>query len=371
MKVERDDKCSCGNEKNYKGCFMNKEQKPSFILTKEVYERDFLPVYNLEKCVPKTFIEFEVALPFHIPMYTSRTVTLCSEQGYFSFRFDTVTTNESYKYPAGGELPILKVHKTKMHMMVAIDLEYETFLDDTERYYNDYFDLLLVELNKIVLGYMIAKKDDDCHYLTKEMFPATILVRSTNIETWGNDMGLFMLHIYVPIEKEPLTDEDVQEVMRVQSAVIWDLNPFVSSEQFIYMAKRYFKQGFYLEAVNHAQTSVEIMIRTLFEELLKNEGKSDKEIDQKLEETAFMSIIKNKMPSYLGGSWDVTKDATVVGRWYKNTYVLRNKATHRGRIPIFQEADEAIFDAVEFRKFIVERIKANKKKYPKLNEYFL
>ncbi|MBC8587750.1 hypothetical protein [Paratissierella segnis] len=350
---------------------MNKEQESSFILTKEVYERDFLPVYNLEKCRPKTFIEFEVALPFHIPMCIGRTVTLGSEQGYFSFRFDMVTTNKSYMYSLGEELPTLKVHKTKIHMMAAVDLEYETFVNDRERYNNDYFDLLLAELNNIVLSYMIAMKDDDCHYLTKEMLPATILVKSTNIETWENDMGLFMLHMHIPIEKEPLIEEDVQEVMRLQSVVVWDLNPFVSSEGFIYMAKRYFKQGFYLEAVNHAQTSVEILIRTLFEQLLKDEGKSDKEIEQKLEDTAFMPIIKNMMPSFLGGSWDVTKDATVVGKWYKNTYTLRNKATHRGRIPSFQEVDEAIFGAIEFRKFIVQRIKANKKKYPKLNEYFL
>lgn len=84
-----------------------------------------------------------------------------------------------------------------------------------------------------------------------------------------------------------------------------------------------------------------------------------------------MAIIKKILPGYLGGSWDVTKDTTVVGKWYKNTYELRNKATHRGKIPNFQEVDEAIFDAVEFRKFVVERIKANKNKYVKLNEYFL
>jgi hypothetical protein len=371
VKVGRNNKCPCGSGNKYKNCCMNKEQKLSFILTKEVYERDFLPVYNLEKCKPKTFLEFEVVLPFHIPMYISKTVTLGSEQGYFGFRFDMVTTNESYKYPLGKELPISKIHKTKMHMMVAIDLEYGTFLEDTEWYYNGYFDMLLEELNKIVLSYMIAKKDDDCHYVTKEMLPASILVRSTNIETWENNMGVFMLHIHVPIEKEPLSEEEIGEVMRMQSMVLWNLNPFVSGEQFAYMARRYFKQGFYLEAVNYVQTSVEVLIRTLLEELLRGEGKSDKEIEEKLEDTAFMAIIKKELSSYLGGSWDVTKDTTVVGRWYKNTYQLRNKATHRGRIPTFQEADEAIFDATEFKVFVIERIKANKNKYPKLNEYFV
>lgn len=349
---------------------MNKDQKSSFILTKEIYERDFLPVYNLEKCKPKSLIGFEVVLPFHIPMYIGKTITIEFEQEYFSFRFDMVTTNESYKYSLGEELPILKVHKTKMYMMVAVGLEYEAFLEDTEQHYNKYFDLLLEELNKIVLSYMIAKKDDDCHYLTKEMLPASILVRLTNLETWEKNVSLFMLHMHVPVEKEPLSEEEVQEVVRMQSVVLWDLNPFVSGEQFVYTAKRYLKQGFYLEAINYAQTSVEVLIRMLFAELLRGEGKSDKEIEEKLEETTFMSMIKKMLPIYLGGSWDVTKDTTKVGKWYKNTYKLRNKAIHRGRIPTFQEVNQAISDAIEFRQFVVERINANKKKYPKLNEYF-
>ncbi|SEW00163.1 hypothetical protein [[Clostridium] fimetarium] len=368
MKVESNDKYSSGNEKESS---MNKGQKSSFKLTKEVYEKDFIPVYNLEECRPKTFIEFEVVLSFHIPMYTSRTVTLQSEQEYFSFRFDMVTTNESYKYLIGEELQILNVHKTKMLMMVAVELEYETILQDTERYYNDYFDLLLGNLNQIVLNYMIVKKDDDCHYLTKEMLPAVILVRSTNLETWENQKGLFMIHTHLPVEKELLSAKEVQEVMKMQLVVSWNLNPFLRGEQFVYTARRYFKQGFYLEAVNAIQTSVEVLIRTLFEELLRSEGKLDKEIEEQLEDTAFMAIIKKILSSYLGGSWDVTKDKTAVGKWYKNTYVLRNKATHSGRIPTFQEVDEAIYDALEFRKFIVERIKANYKKYPKLKEYII
>lgn len=371
MKVGRNEICSYSSGKNYKDCRTNKEQKASFILTKEVYERDFLPLYILEECSPKTFIEFEVVLPFHIPMYISETVTLSIEQGYFSFRFDMVKTNVSCKYPIDEELPTLNVYKTKMIMMAAVDLEYETCLEDKQQYYNEYFDLMLKELNKIVLSYMISKKDEDCHYLTKEMLPVSIPVRSTNLETWEYDISVFMLHMHLPIEKKPLSEEEFQEVMRIHSLVSWDLNPFVSGEQFVYTARRYFKQGFYLEAVNFIQTSVEVLIRKLFEELLRNEGKSDEEIDERLEKTTFIALIKSILPSYLGGNWDVTKDTTVVGKWYKNTYKLRNKATHRGRIPSFQEVEEAIFDALEFRKFVIKRIKANKKKYPKLNEYFI
>ena len=349
---------------------MNKEQKSSLVLTKEMYERNFLPVYKVEKLSPKTFIQFEVVLPFHIPMDIDKAITLNSDHGYFSFSFDVVSTNESYRYLLGEDIPVLMIQKTKIYIMVAVGIEYKAFLKDSEQYNNEYFDLLLEELNKIVLSYTIAKKDEDCHYITKEMLPASILVRITNLETWESNVGIFILHMHVPVEKEQLSEKDVQELVRIQSLLIWGLNTFLNGEQFAYTAKRYFKQGFYLEAVNFAQTSVEVLLRTLFEELLRVDGLSEQEIEEKLEDTSFMSITKKILPNYTGGSWDVTQDITIVGKWYKNTYKLRNKAIHMGRIPTFQEADQAILDAIEFRKFVIRRIKANQQKYPKLNEYF-
>lgn len=373
LKTGRNDTCPCGSGKKYKHCCLDKKKdvdKP-FILTKEVYETDFLPAFRIERTLPKSFIEYEIVLPFHIPFHISRTITLSFENEFLSFRFDMVTTNESYKYPFEGDMPILNVHKTKMLMMAATEIEYEKLIDDKETYWNKYFDLLLEELNKIIISYMTTKKDVDCHYVTKEMLQASILVRMTNLDTWENDMGLFMLHMNVPYEKDPLSDKEIEEIIRLYGIVSYDLNPFADGEQFALSARRYFKQGFYLEAVIYAQTSVEVLIRTLFQELLKTDGASEDEIKDSLESTSFMAIIKKKLPAYLGGCWDVTKSDSEVGKWYENTYELRNRATHRGRIPSFREADSAICDAIEFRKFVVDRVKANKKKYPQLDEFFV
>ncbi|WP_271853139.1 SEC-C domain-containing protein [Planococcus maritimus] len=371
MGTGRNERCPCGSGKKYKNCCLNKKDMSSMILTKEVYEKDFLPVYNLELCEPKTFIEFEVVLPFHIPMYISKTITMGIEQGYLSFRFDMVTTNESYKYPLGKNLPVFNIHKTKMLMMVAIDLNYKEILKNKEDYYNTYFDILLSELNKLVLSYMVSSKDEDCHYLTKEMLQSTVLVRSTNLETWENELSLFLLHTHIPFEKNPLTNNEFDDFIRLQTVVLWNKNPFVMGEQHVLSAKRYFKQGFYMEAINHAQISVEVLVRTLFEELLKNDGMTDDKVKEILENTSFMAMIKKKMSAYLGGNWDVTQNNTETGRWYKNTYELRNRAIHRGRIPTFEEVDEAIHDAIEFRQYIVRRVKENKKKYPKISEFFI
>ena len=164
MKTGRNERCPCGSGKKFKNCCLKKEKDIPFILTKEVYEAELLPAYRIEGTPPKSFIEYEVVLPFHIPFHISKTITLAFESEFVSFRFDMVTTNEAYKYPLGIDVPILNVHKTKMLMMIATKREYEKLVDDKENYWNYYFDLLLEELNKVILSYLTAKKDVDCHY---------------------------------------------------------------------------------------------------------------------------------------------------------------------------------------------------------------
>ncbi len=368
----RNEKGPCGSNEIKKSYGMDEEQaaKTPFILTNEVYERDFLPYYNLEFCKPETFLEFEIVLPFHIPMYISKTITIASDEGYLSFRFDMVTTNDSYRYSIEGEIPLLKVHKTKMLMMAAVDIEYSSFISNKEKYYNQYFDMLLEELNKIVTSYTTSKKDFDCHYITKEMLQSAVLVRSTDIKTWNNDTGLFMLHLNAPFEKEPLNDKDIQDLMRIHAILLSEVNPFATGERYVLFAKRYLSHGFYHEAVIYSQISVEVFIRTLFKELLREEGKTHSEIEEINSNTPFMTVIKRELSSRLGGSWDVNNETTYVSKWHKNTYELRNRATHSGRIPTFHEANEAVFYAVDFRRFVLSRVKANKKKYPIINKYF-
>ena len=50
MRTGRNDPCPCGSGKKYKYCCLNKKDKSPMILTKEVYEKDFISVYNLELC---------------------------------------------------------------------------------------------------------------------------------------------------------------------------------------------------------------------------------------------------------------------------------------------------------------------------------
>ncbi|MDE1550068.1 hypothetical protein, partial [Jeotgalibaca caeni] len=326
----------------------------------------------LQNTFVNTFLEFEVVLPFYIPLGLGKTITLGSDEGFYSYRFDEVIVNTSFKYPFEKPAEMLDVQKTKLIMMVAIRLSYKDFLKEAEFYYNYYFDKLIDNLNTIVISYMIATKDDESHYLTKEMLPSHVVVSTTDLNTWESNRGLFLLHENVPYKKGLLTEEEIREIIRMQVVATYELNPFVTGEKYVLFAKRYMKQGFYQEAVLYAQVSVEVFIRQLFKELLiEADNKLDEEVTQILEDTSFMSIIKSKLPHYLGGNWNIKNETTAVGKWYKNTYLLRNRAIHVGKIPDFSESSEALHDAIEFRQFVLERVVANKRKYPTLRNYFI
>lgn len=136
-------------------------------------------------------------------------------------------------------------------------------------------------------------------------------------------------------------------------------------------AERYFKSGYYHEAVIYAQISVEVFIRQVYIELLKEADQmTSEEVINVLEETPFMSIIKKKLHNYLGGNWDIKDYNTDISKWHEKTYTLRNQSIHIGRIPSLSETAEAIEAAINFRLFVLERIRDNQRKYPKLATYF-
>lgn len=84
-------------------------------------------------------------------------------------------------------------------------------------------------------------------------------------------------------------------------------------------------EGFYDEAVISIQTSIEILIRIIYREVLICSGTSELDIEKILEDESFMSVVKKQLAKYIGGVWDITREETPIGKWYNNTYKIRNK----------------------------------------------
>ena len=70
------------------------------------------------------------------------------------------------------------------------------------------------------------------------------------------------------------------------------------------------------------------------------------------------------------GLGTITREDTEVGKWYKDTYVLRNRVVHSGYMPIFNETKNAISHAIELKQHVMKLLRTKVVKYPKINSYF-
>ena len=112
-------------------------------------------------------------------------------------------------------------------------------------------------------------------------------------------------------------------------------------------------------------------IRNLFGYFIvfENQLSSQNEIEEKIENTAFITMVKTEIPKRLGGSWDFTRNNTPIYNWYEYTYMLRNKIVHGSRRIEYKGADDSIKYANEFLSWINSLIKQKKKQYIDLYEF--
>ena len=373
--VSRNEPCSCGSGLKFKKCCRNKKEGEIklFELDRIGYERDFLPMYDSNSNL-KTMLIVELVLPFYIPLAEGKTVTVEVGNEYYSFQFNMVTNQENHRYfLEDKENIILERQYSKVVMFAATPLEYDEILKEEKDYYSLYFDSLIHVLNGVITSYMISQQDSECHYLTREMLSVAVPISVINLDSaeWEVNFNLLILHSFAPYQKNILNANELEKFLNHQSIVFSDINPFVAGEQHYHFSRRYLKNGFYHEALIYIQISLEVFIRKVYEELLREKNdKSEAEIFEIIEDTSFMSIIK-KINQYLGGNWDIKNDKTPSGNWYIKTYKLRNKAVHAGYIPSFEEVELAITSSISFKKFILDRVKQNKNQYPNLNKYLL
>lgn len=364
MKIGRNNPCPCGSGKKYKKCCLNKEK--NFLIGEDLFYNKIMPLYKDLKFDINRFLEFEISLPFQLAL---------EDRSLFSFKKENCILHYLYKthervevIVEHGDLPVKKYYTS---VIVAIGYNFDEYKDDTnEAIQNKLFDYSLEELNKQIIAYSICTKDDRCFRLSKEMIFPVILMNLVNLEVIENEMSIFMLHMDIPYKKETLKNEDVYDCLRIYNVYNEKSNPLIHSESYVLKARRKFREGFYDEAVISIQTNMEILIRIIYREVLICSGISEIDIEKRLEDESFMSIVKKQLAKYIGGTWDVTRQETPICNWYNDTYKMRNKIVHGGYFPTFKETDIAISAAMEFREYIFKRVREKKKIYSKLNEYF-
>lgn len=363
MKTGRNAPCPCGSGIKYKHCCLNKSEY-DFIIGNSIFKEQIEPLYNSFETKIDRLLEFEISLPFQIAI---------EDNSLFSFGKNEYLLH--YLYKLRKHTVVIEEHKDlpveKYYTSVVIVVGYNSnMFKENEEDANKFFDCSLEELNAQIMAYTTYTKDDRCFRVTKEMLFPIVIMNLVNLEERKSKKQLFLLHMDVPYKKDNIKRENVGECLRLYHIYNEKLNPFIHSESYVLKARRKFREGFYDDAIISIQTNIEILIRIVYKEVLICSGICEPDIEKKLEDESFMSIVKKELSKYIGGIWDVTREGTPIKFWYDNTYKMRNKIVHGGYYPTFEETDLAIHAAMEFRDFIFQRIRTKKNTYSKLNEYF-
>lgn len=366
MKIGRNDPCPCGSGKKYKKCCLNKEES-DFFIGDDIFYSEIEPLYKNLEFEINTYLEFELSLPFQIAL---------EDKSLFSFKKENCILHYLYKLQKRNETVVehkdLSVEKYYTSVIIGISYNSDNYQENisSEEIINILFDYSLKELNKQIIAYTVCTKDYSCFRINKEALFPIVAINLVNLEEKISNKSLFILHMNVHYQKDNIHHNKIKDFIRHYNIYNEQTNPLLHAESYVLKANRKFREGFYDEAVISIQTSIEILIRIIYKEILVCSNYTEIDIQNKLEDESFMSIVKRKLSQYLGGTWDITRSGTAIQEWYDDTYSMRNKIVHAGYYPTFEETDLSINAAMKFRGFIFYRVRANKTKYARLNEYF-
>jgi HEPN domain-containing protein len=337
---------------------MTKDIKDEFLLTEESFNKEYNPVFQNKYSIKEAF-QFSIILPFQIAFPDHFKVSLEEREHVLSYNF--LQIERSKEYSAGG----LQGGVELDYFETRVEMTYFTnkiFFLLSEKELSDSFNELLDGLNTIITAVIIKNKDTDIYKISKEMLEPNCLYRHLKLTPFIEiKTGLFLLHFNVDHKKEVFDFPKQQKIINYAVVIRQKQNPFVLSEEFMITAKRNFKWGFYKESILNGQTSVETFLRTLFSECLRIEGFNDVDIQKIQEETNFLSLVKREFSKRIGGSWDITNERHEVGSWFIRCYNLRNRIIHSGYHPSYNEVDEGLAAALQFRIFVFNRINKSTK----------
>lgn len=340
-----------------------------FVVDYRYYQRNIKDYYKKTGFNAKTMTQFLVRLPLFIPVDERGLITLkIDNDSVCTFLFSSIKVKDLLfsSSKIDNNLSYYKTY-TIVEMMYSSNLDIEI----DEAYLNHTFDKLFNKLNEIIISFLIETKDSKLYRLNLSMLEFSSIYRVMSLSN-GKEInsGLFMLNFKVPADSELVTFEQVQRIVWfTENVVAKQLNPFLVSEELMLSAFRQEKNGSYKEAILLAQSSVESFLRSLFRLFLLSEGNSEKEVEEIIENTAFISMIKKKFNTRIGGNWN-PESTGEVGEWYRETYKLRNRIAHGGLEPNSQQADIAIQKANQLRRFTIDLLKTKSKKYSEIFKYF-
>ncbi len=126
------------------------------------------------------------------------------------------------------------------------------------------------------------------------------------------------------------------------------------------------QEGDPADAIISFQIAAEALLFDTYRMMLIDEGMAAVELNAKLEdERPFKSMVTKVMPSKLGGQWDITREDSRVGEYWRDLYLIRNAIIHTGMNPHGGNAEAAQRGYWSLRDHLEARLLDRQAVYPR------
>lgn len=345
--------------------------EPPLTICKDFYEK------HLEQVVtkginPKYCLVFAIPLRFQLPFknesffcttYTNQATAFIFEK-YDSSQYEAIFPGHSLPYselltrveamiyfPEGDELAsIVDISNEESHSLLY-----------------SYLSHLMNRLNNYVFAYRMMYEDCKVFSVSPEQY-FYIFSRIYTLPDWNTKVSGPIITSANPFNYEHIMfniqDKSLHTIEGLGMYVEQNQNRFVAASQFFAESRRYLYTGHPRESVIFLGMCSESLLNGLFHHIRVANGLTESAIDTEFDEIPFMRRVKNYISHSVGGNWDMSKDASIVGEWKKNVYDLRNRVVHAGYFPHHYEAANAFQTIGKFSEFIRERVIAKKSQFP-------
>jgi hypothetical protein len=163
--------------------------------------------------------------------------------------------------------------------------------------------------------------------------------------------------------EKPFDQDELNGALRA----ILTNKPYMTTMTWRSRAQRSLRQtGDAADTVISFQIAAESLLFDTYRMLLVDEGRSSADITSELDkEIPFKSLVARVLPGRLGGDWDITRENSAVGDYWKKLYLVRNSILHRGLQPHGGHAEEAQAVYWGLRDHVEARLWAKHKLYPR------
>ncbi len=352
------------------------DPSPGFVLTKSEWENRFAATRGSVKNI----LQFGLMLPGLIPFQDGRTIIVPHDDGTsLVLIFGWVEDRMLY---TGGMLPQFGVQQSKARSRCEVNVFYERPFEETlkSRHSKDnlselqavaqMIDRAVAVINAIIIAYSATETRFDIAPIDRWSLEFGIVYRIICLPDFSSRHGVVMNHVRSPSVQtiQQSTDQETA-ILRTVSRILQGNFPFYHSQTWYQKAREAFHVGRYADSIVFVNISLEVFIRRIvFMHWRKNAGISQDEAIAMFDNLPFMRIMKSTMPDILGGSWDIKKADSPVGKWYKDLYSLRNRVIHAGHQPSESEMLRAMTAFNEVSRFLVTQIEKSKKRHPWLYE---